>query len=69
MNKVWSHITNSFKSAERFDEEYYLNMSSTERVETMQFLREAYLKFNKIRKNEGRKGLRRSIKVIQQAQG
>lgn len=66
MKKIWVHKTNSFKSAEEFDEEYYFNMNSTQRLETMQFLREIYFKFNKNRKNEDRKGLRRAIKVIQQ---
>lgn len=66
MKKIWVHKTNSFKSAEGFDEEYYFNMNSTQRLEIMQFLRKIYFKFNKNRKNEGRKGLRRAIKVIQQ---
>lgn len=66
MKKIWVHKTNSFKSAKEFDEEYYLNMNSTQRLEIMQFLRKIYFKFNKNRKNEGRKGLRRAVKVIQQ---
>jgi len=66
MKKIWVHKTNSFKSAEEFDEEYYFNMKSMQRLETMQFLREIYFKFNKDRENEGRKGLRRAVKVIQQ---
>ncbi len=66
MKKIWVHKTNSFKSAEEFDEEYYFNMNSMQRLETMQFLRKIYFKFNKDRENEGRKGLRRAIKVIQQ---
>ena len=66
MKNIWVHKTNSFKSAEEFDEEYYFNMKSIQRLETMQFLRESYFKFNKDRENEGRKGLRRAVKVIQQ---
>ena len=66
MKRIWVHKTDSFRAAEEFDEEYYFNMKSTQRLETMQFLREIYFRFNKERKNEGRKGLRGSIKVIQQ---
>jgi len=64
MKKIWVNKTASFKAAERFDEEYYLNMSRTQRLELMQFLREIYFKLNKGRKSEGRKGLRRSVKII-----
>ncbi len=66
MKKIWVKKTKSFKSAERFDIEYYLKMSPAQRLELMQILREMYnkIKFPKI--NEGRKGLRRSVKIIQQ---
>jgi len=63
MKKIWINKANSFKSAERFDQDYYLNMSENERLETMQYLREI---FYKIKKNENRKRLRRTIKIIQQ---
>jgi hypothetical protein len=66
MQKIWLHKADSFKSAEKFDEEYYLNMSSVQRLETMQFLREMYSKIKKVKKYESRKRLRRHIKVIQQ---
>ncbi len=56
----------SFKEAKIFDEGYYRGMTGTERLDAIQFLREARNKFNK-GKNEDRKGLRRIIKVIQQA--
>jgi len=63
MKKIWINKANSFKSAEKFDEYYYLNMSEAERLETMQYLREI---FYKIKKNENRKRLRRTVKIIQQ---
>ena len=69
MKKIWVNKTYSFEDAERFDENYYLNMTSTERLDIMQFLRESYYKINKRLKNESRKGLRRVIKIIKQEQG
>ena len=72
MKKFWVHKANSFKEAEDFDSKYYSAMSGEERLEIMQFLRDAYHKirgveYHKIRgvKNESRKGLRRVIKVVQ----
>ena len=41
MKKVWIHRSNSFKEADSFDEKYYSDMNSAERLETVQFLREA----------------------------
>ncbi|MCK4352149.1 hypothetical protein KAW65_01950 [candidate division WOR-3 bacterium] len=61
MKKIWIHKANTWEEAKKFDENYYLSMSSKERLETMQFLRETYFKM----KNESRKGLRRVIKIIQ----
>jgi len=70
MKKIWINKTDSFKASEKFDLEYYLEMTGSERLETVQLLREEYyLKMNKHRngsKNENSKGLRRIIKVIQQ---
>jgi len=65
MEKIWINKTDSFKSAEKFDEEYYLNMTSSERLEVMQYLREAYFNFRKAKKGENRKRLRGYIKIIQ----
>jgi hypothetical protein len=65
MEKIWINKTDSFKSAEKFDEEYYLNMTSSERLELMQYLREAYFNFRKAKKGENRKRLRGYIKIIQ----
>jgi hypothetical protein len=61
MKKIWVNKVDTFEEAKRFDENYYLSMTSKERLDTMQFLREIYFKM----KNEGRKGLRRVIKIIQ----
>jgi len=65
MRKIWVNKAKSFKEAEEFDRNYYAAMSKTEKLETMQFLREMYYKIKNV-KNEGRKRLRRVIKVIQQ---
>ena len=66
MNKIWINKTKSFSAAEKYDEDYYLNMTGSERLETMQYLREIYFKIKKAKRNESRKGLRRSVKVIKQ---
>ena len=65
MKKIWVNKTNSFKNAEKFDYDYYLNMTTSKRLETMQLLREIYPKIKKGYKSENREGLRRVIKVIQ----
>ena len=62
MKKIWVNKTDTFEAAERFDENYYLSMSRTKRLETIQFLREICSKFLE---NESRKRLRRVIKIIQ----
>ena len=64
MKKIWVNKARSFKDAEKFDSNYYAAMSRTERLETMQFLRETYHKIKNL-KNESRKRLRRVVKVIQ----
>ena len=63
MKKIWINKADSFKEASAFDSAYYLKMSKTERISTMQFLREIYFKF-KAPRNENGKRLRRVIKVI-----
>lgn len=66
MKKVWIKKTKSFKAAAQFDIDYYLSMSPSERLDTMQLLREMVSKIKKGLKYErGRKGLRRVIKIIQ----
>jgi len=66
MESIWVHRTNSFKKAEDFDKDYYLNMSSSKRLEIVQLLRKQYFKLKKQVTNGNRKRLRRSIKIIQQ---
>ena len=66
MKKIWIKKFDSFAEADKAERQYYLKMGSTKRLETVQLLREWYLTFNK-GKNEGRKGLRRVIKIVQQA--
>lgn len=65
--KIWINKSDSPEAAQEFDIEYYLSMSSEERLETVQFLREEYYKVKKGSKHEDRKRLRRDIKVIQQS--
>lgn len=66
MKKMWVKKSNSFKSSGKFDINYYLLMSSSERLETMQFLREIVFKLKKNLKYEkSRERLRRVIKIIQ----
>ena len=67
MTKVWINKANSFEKAKTFDAEYYKNLSSTERIEIVQFLREQYFKFNGLNFNENRKRLRRVSRIIKQA--
>ena len=66
MEKIWVNKATSFADAEKFDEDYYFNLTSLERLETVQFLRESYYKIKKDLNNESRKGLRRVVKVIKQ---
>ena len=66
MKKIWVDKASSFRSAEKFDEDYYLMMGRLERLEIMQFLREMHFKIKKGRKGESRKRLRRLTKVVQQ---
>ncbi|MBI3600893.1 MAG: hypothetical protein HY097_09690 [Nitrospinae bacterium] len=61
MKKLWLKKLKSFKLAHQFDIDYYLSMSPSERLETMQLLREIVSKF---KNGKGRKGLRRAIKIV-----
>lgn len=66
MKQIWMHKAGSFKEMDSFNREYYLSMSSVERLETMQFLREMYYKIQRPNfHGKGRKRLRRVVKVIQ----
>ena len=63
--KKWVNKASSFKDAAEFDKNYYLAMSGTERLEIVQFLRGTYSKMKRGSKSESRKGLRRSVKIVQ----
>ena len=63
MKKIWVNKANSFKEAAEFDSSYYMKMSKSERISTMQFLREIYLKFKGSRNADGKR-LRRVVKII-----
>jgi hypothetical protein len=65
--KVWVHVADSYEDAQEFDDAYYLSMTSEERLEAVQILRERYLKMKKGSSDEGRKRLRRVLRVIKQA--
>ncbi len=67
MKKTWARKFKSFAEAERAESDYYLKMSPEERLDIMQFLRGEYFKINRRLKNEAGTGLRRTIKIIQQA--
>jgi hypothetical protein len=65
--KIWGRAFSEFLEARRFDRTYYLAMSPQERLETVQILRERAHKIDKGLGHEGRKRLRRIIRIIQQA--
>jgi hypothetical protein len=65
--EIWINKAKSFEDAQEFDTAYYLNLSSAERVETVQVLREAYFKSNGLFRRENGKRLRRVLRVIKQA--
>lgn len=64
--EIWINKANSFEDAQEFDTAYYLNLSSAERVETVQVLREAHFKLNGLFRRENGKRLRRVLRVIKQ---
>jgi len=66
MKKIWINKSNSFKEAEKFDENYYRQMTATQRLEIMQFLRELNFKLKSEKRDESGKRLRRFIRIIQQ---
>jgi len=65
--EIWINKANSFEDAQEFDTAYYLNLTSAERVETVQVLREAHFKLNGLFRRENGKRLRRVLRVIKQA--
>lgn len=65
--KIQLNKTTSFAEAKAWDDAYYLSMSASERLETVQFLREEYKKLRKGKVDEGGKRLRRVFRLIQSA--
>ena len=56
----------TIEDAEAFDRCYYANMTSSERLEIVQVLRESYHQLKKGPKSESGKGLRRVFHIIEQ---
>lgn len=69
MKKIWVHKAKSFKEAEEFDRNYYLQMSPQERLDIMQQLRRIYYKFPKGGKAGygHRARLQRVVRIVEQA--
>jgi hypothetical protein len=67
MERAWIHKAKSFREAEEFDLNYYASMSPSKRIETVQYLRESWLRFGRNKHGNGRKRLRRVFRIIKQA--
>jgi len=67
MKKIWVNRAKSFDEAQDFDTAYYLSLSSAERVENVQFLREEFFKSHGLKFCEDGKRLRRVFRIIKQA--
>lgn len=67
MKRVWINKARSFKEAVDFDTAYYLSLSSEERLEGVQILREEYFKSKGLEFREDGKRLRRVLRVIKHA--
>ena len=65
--KIWFNKSISFEEAGEFDTAYYLKLSSVERLETIQILREAHFNATGLLPHENGKRLRRVFRVIKQA--
>ncbi|MDI6752728.1 MAG: hypothetical protein QME07_07800 [bacterium] len=64
--KIWINRPASPEDTERFERDYYLKMTKSERLSTVQFLRDMHSKI-KGESDEGREGLRRVIKIAKQS--
>jgi hypothetical protein len=64
--KIWLNKANSFEEAQKFDDAYYMKLSSKERVEVIQHLREANFKSTGMSISENGKRLRRVFRIIKQ---
>jgi hypothetical protein len=67
MEKIWVKKAKSFSKAHEDDLNYYIRMTPEERLDAVQFLREQYNRIGDIKPDENRKGLRRVIRIVQQA--
>jgi hypothetical protein len=67
MKKIWVNRAKSFQAAQDFDHDYYLRLSSAERVESVQILREEYINSHGLKLGEDGKRLRRVFRIIKQA--
>ena len=67
MQKIWVNKADSFSDAEQFDQSYYSEMLPSDKLDTMQWLREEYFRSQKMGiSNESGKRLRRVFKIIKQ---
>ena len=67
MKEIWVNKARSFDDARRFEKEYYKKSSASQRLETVQGLREAFFKSSGISFGENRNRLRRVFRIIKQA--
>jgi hypothetical protein len=67
MKRIWINKARSFKEAADFDTAYYLSLSSEERLEGVQILREEYFKSKGLEFREDGKRLRRVLRIIKHA--
>lgn len=67
MARIWIHKSKSPEETAAFELSYYLKMSPTQRLETVQYIREGL--FQRMKKIKGKNGkrLRRVLKIIKQA--
>lgn len=65
-DRVWLHKSAPFEEAQQFDVDYYLRVSSAERIEMIQILREAYFKLKGLAAGENGKSLRRVFRIVKQ---
>ena len=67
MRKIWVNKAYSFSDAEEFEESYYSEMPPSEKLDTIQWLREEYFRARKMGiSNESGKRLRRVLTIIEQ---
>ena len=64
MKIIWVNRARSFEEDQDFDSAYYLSLSSTERVECVQVLREEFFKSNGLEFREDGKRLRRVLELL-----